>query len=496
MANVSQSFSFTVENDPTCWHGLASYFETKLLRPLPYYALEQLRLRFLFAVTTTHDGLKGARAVLQMAFDTEVGAVLAKSITLAPDVLASTVCERRRFLDIDIDMRLFGFLIEPALTAAEDNAVLPAAYLRLIRAHLQSPYARYRVCAIAGLLCLATAQLIPDIKHDYTLAFAEAVTVTDSKSLLDGLGEDFYDTVSVADLFTIGKAYFRTAADTATVADAKTTAKVTQVVKADTVSVTEGITRNSTYTLTKSDTPTVADTYVAAGPGYGFYAGIDTSNLKCWLKADVGVTMNGSNQVSRWADQSEHANDFVAISGTGSLQPVWASNQKNSLPGITFANGGLVNTTPFISGASAGEIFLVIIGPAAGTGANHIGFGTATLSGADNQFPNGSNNVLEGFGDSDRWTVTPAGAGFRTWCVYNVAVQLTSNTYSVDQSLRRTVTTGVIAWGSTFTIGTRNDTVSTNFNGYIGEVIVGSGVWSSGDRTAIANALKARWNTA
>ena len=37
----------------------------------------------------------------------------------------------------------------------------------------------------------------------------------------------------------------------------------------------------------------------------------DISNLALWLKADTGITLNGSSQVISWADQSSNSRNFV-----------------------------------------------------------------------------------------------------------------------------------------------------------------------------------------
>jgi hypothetical protein len=156
------SFSFTIQADPACWSGDLSPFELRLLRPLPMYALEQLRTRFLHVVTTTHEPVKSARATLQMAYDTEIGATLTKLITVAPDVFSSRVCERRRFLEIDADMRVFKFLWAPALDVIREDGFVPLQYVELLERHFVSEYPRYRVSAIAALLCLAASYLVED----------------------------------------------------------------------------------------------------------------------------------------------------------------------------------------------------------------------------------------------------------------------------------------------------------------------------------------------
>ena len=139
-----------------CWDGTLSAFEEKLIRPLPVYALVRLH----HAMTTIRVPKLGARAVLQAAFDTDLGTILAKVVVLAPDVRTSKVCERRRYLDVDADLRLYRFLWAPALGAAREIPVVPSNYVDLIETHLASDYPRYRVAALAVLTCLVADALI------------------------------------------------------------------------------------------------------------------------------------------------------------------------------------------------------------------------------------------------------------------------------------------------------------------------------------------------
>ncbi|KKN74676.1 hypothetical protein LCGC14_0388780 [marine sediment metagenome] len=60
----------------------------------------------------------------------------------------------------------------------------------------------------------------------------------------------------------------------------------------------------------------------------------DIANLLVWLRSDMGVTKDGSDAVSLWADQSSNGNDVVQA--VGSKQPTWLSSQLDSKPAISF----------------------------------------------------------------------------------------------------------------------------------------------------------------
>lgn len=179
MPQIISDYDFIIESNPACWAGLLSHFELKLLQPFPIYALEQLRARFLFTVTTTHNLVQAARRTFQMAFETEIGVAIQKVVNILPDQQSSLVCPARRYLEIDGDMAAFSFLYEPALDIIESNGFLPVYYVNLFRTHLKSPYARYRVCALAALLCVSAQYLIPDQTEAFELTFADTTAVSD-----------------------------------------------------------------------------------------------------------------------------------------------------------------------------------------------------------------------------------------------------------------------------------------------------------------------------
>ena len=80
------------------------------------------------------------------------------------------------------------------------------------------------------------------------------------------------------------------------------------------------------------------------------------STLLGWWKADAGVTKDGSDKVSQWADQSGNGYDFTQA--TGARQPTWEASVQNGLPGIRFPSGtGLV----FPSGLPYVGAFLYVV---------------------------------------------------------------------------------------------------------------------------------------
>ena len=58
------------------------------------------------------------------------------------------------------------------------------------------------------------------------------------------------------------------------------------------------------------------------------------SGLTGWWKSDIGVTADGLNRVSAWADQS--GNNFTLVQGTDGLKPIYTSGVQGGLPALVF----------------------------------------------------------------------------------------------------------------------------------------------------------------
>lgn len=79
---------------------------------------------------------------------------------------------------------------------------------------------------------------------------------------------------------------------------------------------------------------TVGGTYLRYIPKAASFVPTDIAGCELWLDAGQGITKDGSDYVSAWADQSGNGND--ATQGTGSAQPLYVANQLNGEPVIRF----------------------------------------------------------------------------------------------------------------------------------------------------------------
>jgi len=101
------------------------------------------------------------------------------------------------------------------------------------------------------------------------------------------------------------------------------------------------------------------------------------SDAAVWLKADAGVTLNGSN-VSAWADQTANGND--AVNASASTQPLFSASVAalNGKPAVTIdAANKFLDTGSYNQGnlPTEAEFFSVGTKPSASIAANSFVFG-------------------------------------------------------------------------------------------------------------------------
>lgn len=88
----------------------------------------------------------------------------------------------------------------------------------------------------------------------------------------------------------------------------------------------------------------------------------DIAGCQLWLKADAGITKDGSDYVSAWADQSGNGND--AVQATGGAQPLWVDAQLGGNAVVDF--NGISNFLDFPHGMFynlANISFFIVIKP-------------------------------------------------------------------------------------------------------------------------------------
>lgn len=120
-------------------------------------------------------------------------------------------------------------------------------------------------------------------------------------------------------------------------------------------------------------------------------------NILVWLEADSGVTMDGSNRVSQWNDQT--ANGGNAVQATSGIQPLYVASSINGLPAIRFTNARndyMTLTTTLASAGSAHSLFTVFKENAAGPSTFNavMGFGSNSAGQSTSVIGQDSANAL------------------------------------------------------------------------------------------------------
>lgn len=128
-------------------------------------------------------------------------------------------------------------------------------------------------------------------------------------------------------------------------------------------------------------------------------------NIELYLRADTGVTLNGST-VSAWADQSGYGRNFSQ--GTSTKQPTYSSSDANfsNKPSISFdGSNDVLNTSANFSPNSTGTgISVAIVYRSTDSG-------TGQILSMDYQVASTAGNVCsyEGYANTDQYTITHYG---------------------------------------------------------------------------------------
>lgn len=82
----------------------------------------------------------------------------------------------------------------------------------------------------------------------------------------------------------------------------------------------------------------------------------DLPNLEAWVRSDLGVTKDGSDFVSNWADQSGNGRDFTEATN----KPLWVDSLINGEAAIRFDGSNDLLTASSWSQALPVQVFIVL----------------------------------------------------------------------------------------------------------------------------------------
>ena len=238
------------------------------------------------------------------------------------------------------------------------------------------------------------------------------------------------------------------------------------------------------------------------------------SGLELWLKGDAGVTVNGSNQVTAWADQSGNGHDFAS----GPKLPAYATNiaSLNNQDAISFSGGGDFlqdsDGESYINGSTEFTLFLVIQSNVTGT--DHGFFDTEDPNITDNimtmRYDQGGANggaqnlikagilsdnpshQLESYSDIQTTNGQILSLDWKSNDKFNLVVNGVLNNPSAVQ----TPPSGTISNASKVIVGkgAKDQGTTSSWDGYIAEVILYNRFLSLAERQSVEDYLSNKYN--
>lgn len=219
---------------------------------------------------------------------------------------------------------------------------------------------------------------------------------------------------------------------------------------------------------------------------------ITTGTVLLWLDPSQGVTMNGSNQVSQWDDQSASGFDFVQAD-TAQMY-VYSATAINGTPGLVSTSSRRMSYTGTFSSTGGRYLFATVVYPTQPTtGVNTMCEFDPTAYGTVAPYLNGycydafGRTVGRGFDGS---VIAPATTAF-VYTLYNQTGEWTA--YKDGTQFYTEVPAGALGWpASELWLGSK---LSGSLNGTYGDFIVvdsGGSALSGTDFNYIINGMKAK----
>jgi hypothetical protein len=260
---------------------------------------------------------------------------------------------------------------------------------------------------------------------------------------------------------------------------------------------------NANYSLVATNVAAASDGTVITN---GSTVAIEP-RLLLWLRADAGVTADGSGLVSQWADQSGNGNH--AVQADPGYQPTLVAGSLNGQPTLHFA--GLTTTnfldipTSVLTAVGDLSVFVVARFDTFGTPAFHTLLSEINpVSTQPAPFDSYVSNVggtagrpifLRGDGYVNSSTAGLTNVVAATGYVLSYVVRGTNAAQYLNGAFNGgvAVLAGVDDWARPVRIGARDGNAGTKLNGDLAEVMVVRGAVSDAERLAIHNNLGVKY---
>jgi hypothetical protein len=215
-----------------------------------------------------------------------------------------------------------------------------------------------------------------------------------------------------------------------------------------------------------------------------------------WLKADAGVTVNSSNTVTVWADQSGHANNFTQPAGLTGTSLTQVLNAQNGLPVLRqdVSGGTCLSSAPFFTGSQSAEVMAVVKSNTSSINYAWANFEWSTTN-ASVHFTYGG-TWYESWGQNAR---PPNDVGlplsaYTNYNILNVVADPSAWTTRIAGSTYHSPRTVTIAWATDFSLFARDSSCAFVWAGDIGEILIWDHVLSTLERSQAYTYLQTRWS--
>ena len=205
-------------------------------------------------------------------------------------------------------------------------------------------------------------------------------------------------------------------------------------------------------------------------------SGVQPANLKAWFKADAGITKDGVDAVTVWADQSGNGNNMTQAAA--GQEPLWVDAVLNGLPIIRFdgISQWLDSTVadPYQSAAGGNHTVFIIAKNSVGTSSEPIYGGLKNNTGQGYGFHSGRLERLFIRADSsgaEGTMQTPTGV-MTTWRAYSARMSDGDTKLYMDGSQVDKTTDNISTLAVGDRIGRSYNAAYKWFSGDIAEIIL------------------------
>lgn len=219
---------------------------------------------------------------------------------------------------------------------------------------------------------------------------------------------------------------------------------------------------------------------------------LSISGCKLWAAARLEVGLSDGDAVETWTDQSGLGNNLTQA--TAGNKPIYKTAILNGHPIIRFdGTDDHFTLANVLSGASAGEVFLVVkIDNDPPGNSNQSGLWNMDGDGTNIcHFPWTNGNIYEAWGRTTRVDTGNPTPSLASWRLYNVSSAAGAFTTRIDGTQHYTTASSTFSSFSGTPYFGRSNAISGNayLDGDVAELIIYNSVLSAGDRDDVESYL-------